>query len=149
MNLDQPEEFAKLDPTGVGKALELFLEQLSESWKQGFSAEAQPLSPKSIVISGMGGSSLAGRIVASVFEDKLKIPVTVYNDYGLPVWVNKDTLLIANSYSGNTEETVSSIKAAQEIGMEILGIATGGIIGEMIDKKQIKGVTLKPSDKIP
>ena len=125
MNLDKPEEFEKLDALGVGKALGLFPEQLRESWKQGSATEIDPLNPKAIIVSGMGGSSLAGRIVAGVFEDKLTFPVIIHNDYGLPAWGDKNTLLIANSYSGNTEETVSSIKAAQELVIEILGLATG------------------------
>ena len=149
MDLNNAAEFEKLDPMGVGKALGLFLDQLRESWEQAYATEVGTLAPRSIIISGMGGSSLAGRIAASVFEDNLAIPVFVHNGYDLPSWVDKNTLLIANSYSGNTEETVSSIKTAQNKGIEILGIATGGIMGEMIDQKVIKGVILRPTTNPP
>ncbi|KKU09854.1 MAG: Bifunctional phosphoglucose/phosphomannose isomerase [Candidatus Woesebacteria bacterium GW2011_GWB1_45_5] len=97
----------------------------------------------------MGGSSLAGRIIAGAFEDKFTFPITVHNDYNLPAWADSNTLLIANSYSGNTEETISSITIAQDKGIEILGIATGGIMGDMIAQKQIKGVVLRPSTNPP
>lgn len=149
MNLDNPEEFKKLDKMGVGQALVLFPEQLREAWRQAYSSQIGQLSPKSIVISGMGGSSLAGRIIASALEDKLAVPITIYNDYDLPAWVGKDTLLIANSYSGNTEEAISGVKSAQNLGIEILGLATGGILAEMIEKGKIKGVVLQPTTNPP
>jgi glucose/mannose-6-phosphate isomerase len=133
------------DSLGIEKALTLFPDQLKESWGQAYSAELPQVSSKKVVISGMGGSSLAGRIIKGIMEDKSDTEMVIYNDYGLPKYVDKDWVLIANSYSGNTEETLSAIETGKGIGMQIYGIATGGKIGEFIKSGEIPGVILVPT----
>jgi glucose/mannose-6-phosphate isomerase len=144
MDLNNPASWKDLDSLGIGKALELFPEQITECFKQANGADIPKLEPQSILISGMGGSSNAAKILQSLNESDLKIPLEVYNDYGLPAWVNKDTLVVVNSYSGNTEETLSGIEKAKEIGATILGVATGGKIGEMIVSGAIHGAIVNP-----
>jgi glucose/mannose-6-phosphate isomerase len=92
----------------------------------------------------MGASSNAAKIIQGLFESELTIPFEVYNDYELPAWVGKDTLVVVNSYSGNTEESLSAVDAAQKVGATVLGIATGGKIGEMIASKTIYGALINP-----
>lgn len=121
-----------LDSMGIGKALELFPEQVKSCFKQAFESDIPKFSPKAIVITGMGGSSNAAKILQGVYESELKIPFEVYNDYGLPAWVNSETLVIANSYSGNTEETLSGIEAAKKLGAKVIGISTGGKINDVM-----------------
>ena len=77
-----------------------------------------------IVVGGMGGSALAGQIISS--WPKLKLPFEVVKNYDLPEYVNESTLFIASSYSGNTEETLSALKQAQEKNAQIAIIASGG-----------------------
>lgn len=149
MNIDNPEEFKKLDPMGVGRALTLFPEQISGSWRQGRAANIPEVFTKSILVSGMGGSSNAAKIIQGVFEEDLDFPFEIRSDYGLPAWVNQETLVVANSYSGNTEETLSAIDAAGKVGARVLGVATGGKIGEMIKAKTIMGVVLSPGETNP
>ena len=60
---------------------------------------------QNVVICGMGGSGIGGRIVAQWLEKDLTVPVNFCQDYHLPSYVNQNTLVIASSYSGNTEET--------------------------------------------
>ncbi len=145
MDLDNKDSWKALDSLGIEKSLGLFLEQLREAWEQSNSVDLPVLKPKSVVISGMGGSALAGRIIAGAFESVLPFPIYIHNDYGLPSWVDKNTLVIANSYSGNTEETISGIENALNKGLEVLGITTGGAMREMIENKRIKGVILNPT----
>jgi len=133
------------DTLGIEKALTLFPDQLKEAWGQAFSADLPQISSKKVVISGMGGSSLAGRIIAGNYEGESNVEMVVYNDYGLPSYIDKDWVLIANSYSGNTEETLSAVEAAKKLGMQIVGITSGGSIGEMIKKGEIPGVILTPT----
>ena len=65
-------------------------------------------------------------------SSKSEIPVFVHRGYGLPRWaLNKQTLLIASSHSGNTEETLSAYNAALEAGCPILGITTGGKLANL------------------
>lgn len=138
-----------LDSLGIEKALELFPEQIRECFKQAFSSNIPQFSPKSVIVSGMGGSSNAGKILQGLYEESLKIPFEVFNDYGLPAWVNSETLVVANSYSGNTEETLSSIEAANKVGAKILGVATGGKIGEMIKSGVFPGAIIVPGETNP
>ncbi len=149
MDLTNPEEIKKLDPMGVGRALELFPDQIKETWKQAVASNIPSFNPKAIIVSGMGGSSNAAKILQGLYESDLKIPFIVHNDYGLPAWVGSDTLVVANSYSGNTEETLSSIDTAKKVGAKIIGVATGGKIGEMVGTGEISGVVINPGQTNP
>jgi glucose/mannose-6-phosphate isomerase len=133
------------DSLGIEKALTLFPDQLKEAWGQAYGADLPQLTSKNVVISGMGGSALAGRILASIYEGESDKEIVVYNDYGLPAFINKDWVLVANSYSGNTEETLSGIEAGKKLGLSVIGIASGGKIGEMIKTGEIPGVILAPT----
>ena len=148
-DLNNIEELQKLDSMGVEKALTLFPEQISGAWKQAHSSDIPQVFTKSVLVSGMGGSSNAAKILQGIFEDQLDYPFEVRSDYGLPAWVNENTLVVANSYSGNTEETLSAIDAANKVGAKVLGVATGGKIGEMIKSKAIIGAIITPGETNP
>jgi glucose/mannose-6-phosphate isomerase len=147
MNLT--EDYTKLDPSGVEKALTLFPEQIKITYSQAINAFTPEVKFDSVIVSGMGGSSNAGKIIQGIIEDSYDKQFAVFNDYGLPAWVNNKTLVIANSYSGNTEETLSAVKRAKEIGSPIIGIATGGKIGEMITNGEIQGAVINPEETNP
>lgn len=133
------------DSLGIEKSLNLFPEQLKEAWKQATSAELPKITSEKIIISGMGGSSLAGRIISSINENGGSTEIVVFNDYGLPGYVDSSWTLIANSYSGNTEETLSAIDVAKTRGIKTYGVSTGGKIGEMIKEGEIYGAILTPT----
>ncbi len=130
MNLN--EDYSKLDPSGVEKALTLFPEQIKTTYNQAIKSFSPELKFDSVIVSGMGGSSNAGKIIQGLLEDNFDKPFVVYNDYGLPSWVNKKTLVIVNSYSGNTEESLSAYEKAKEIGCAVIGISTGGKIDDVV-----------------
>jgi glucose/mannose-6-phosphate isomerase len=81
---------------------------------------------KNILICGMGGSGIGGKITSLWMSDYSAIPVQILNDYNLPNWVNENTLVIGSSYSGGTEETTMSVYKAHEKGAYIIGICSGG-----------------------
>lgn len=83
-----------------------------------------------IVICGLGGSGIAGRLIQSFFLQKSKRAVQVVSDYSLPQYVSKDTLVICSSYSGNTEETLSCYNQASDIGAKIIAITSGGTLAQ-------------------
>ena len=85
-----------------------------------------------IIISGMGGSGIVGNIFSEIYDRK---PVTVVSDYGIPSFADEKTLFIAISYSGNTEETLSTLKIAREKGCKVVAITSGGKIGASVDNK--------------
>jgi glucose/mannose-6-phosphate isomerase len=147
MNLN--EDYKKLDPSGVEKALTLFPEQIKITFKQAINSNIPVLNFDSVIVSGMGGSSNAGKIIQGLLENNYDKPFFVYNDYNLPAWVDKNTLVIVNSYSGNTEESLSAITSAKKTGSQVVAIATGGKIGEMVSSGEIYGVIINPEDTNP
>ena len=86
-----------------------------------------------IVYSGMGGSALAA--VLSTSWPGHKIPFQVVRDYDIPAYVSEKTYFIAASYSGNTEETISSIAQAEAKGAKIAVIAGGGKLADIAKEK--------------
>lgn len=95
-----------------------------------------------VVIAGMGGSAISGDIMLSLFRNKLDVPLVVSREYDLPKWVNKDTLVICISYSGNTDETISSLKIASQKKCKIICISTGGKLQELAEKRNIPFVKI-------
>lgn len=89
-----------------------------------------------IVVTGMGGSALAALVAKTWLRDDLAVPFEVVRDYALPNYVGPSTLVIASSYSGNTEETLSSLTDARARGAETAIIASGGAL---IDQAQQAG----------
>jgi glucose/mannose-6-phosphate isomerase len=81
-----------------------------------------------LIITGLGGSGIAGTIASEIVSRQCSVPIIVNNSYHLPAFVNERTLVIACSYSGNTEETLMCFGQAQEMGAQISVIASGGIL---------------------
>ena len=83
------------------------------------------------ILCGMGGSHLQGDVMQNAVSN---LDLSVHEDYGLPGWpdeVLKKTLIIASSYSGNTEETVSAFKEAVEKGYPVAVSSIGGKLIEL------------------
>ncbi|MCK4578762.1 MAG: bifunctional phosphoglucose/phosphomannose isomerase [Candidatus Marinimicrobia bacterium] len=80
---------------------------------------------------GMGGSAIGGDLVRVWAERLSETPLIVVRDYRIPAWVNEHTLVVASSYSGNTEETLSAAVAAAELGSTMLAVASGGKLAEL------------------
>lgn len=89
---------------------------------------------KNVVICGMGGSGIGGKIVSEWIMDTASCPVFILNDYSLPEFVGPDSLVIGSSYSGNTEETLAGIYSAHAKGAHIIGICSGGDLKAFCEK---------------
>jgi glucose/mannose-6-phosphate isomerase len=83
-----------------------------------------------VVISGLGGSGIGGTIVADLAKNFAKVPVIANKEYGIPAFVGPQTLFVACSYSGNTEETLEALEKAQAAGAHCIIISSGGKIIE-------------------
>lgn len=147
MNLNK--DYKKLDPSGVEDALTRFPDQIKNTFVQAMESSIVPLEFDNVIVSGMGGSSNAGKIVQGLIEQTYAKPFVVFNDYDLPNWVNNKTLVVLNSYSGNTEETLSAYVKAREKNCQIVGITTGGKLAEFIRNSDIQGVVIDPKDTNP
>ena len=89
--------------------------------------------PNQLLISGMGGSGIGGRIIESLANFENIGNVRSWNNYGLPSWLSSSDNVICISYSGNTAETLSTAKGAHELGCKIEVITTGGKLGDLAD----------------
>lgn len=95
-----------------------------------------------VVLTGLGGSGIGGSIVQNFVFDKMTIPFVVNKDYFLPKFVNKDSLVIVSSYSGNTEETLMAMKQALKVKATVICITSGGKISELAKKKNLDCILL-------
>jgi len=82
--------------------------------------------PRHVVVTGMGGSAIGGEILRDWLRDELTIPIEVSRDYTLPAYVDEETLVFVVSYSGETEETLSSFADALRKKCLIVSITSGG-----------------------
>jgi glucose/mannose-6-phosphate isomerase len=114
---------------------------------------ASGFSPSGVLILGMGGSGIGGAIAASILAQNSTIPVLTNADYTIPNWVGEMTLVVACSYSGNTEETLSAVKEANGKGAKITSITSGGELLELASGEGWPTVTvpggLPPRSQFP
>lgn len=103
---------------------------------------------KNVLIIGLGGSGIGGTIVRELITDEVRIPVHSLKSYFLPKWVDNNTLVIACSYSGNTEETLNAFKQAKEIGAELACITSGGELLELAKADNINHIEI-PANNPP
>lgn len=135
MNLNDLEQLKTLDPENMIGHIDGLPDQLAAAWALGQSLplpERQGV--KQIVVAGMGGSAIGADLLAAYGEPLLKASLTTHRDYGLPAWVNSETLVVCSSHSGNTEETLEAYEAAKAAGSQILVVCTGGILAELARK---------------
>lgn len=100
-----------------------------------------PAGCRRIILCGMGGSAIAGDLVAPLVGAS-GLQLTVWRDYGLPAWAGPGDLVLCSSYSGDTEETLSGALRAAELGLDRFVVSTGGRLGEIAAADGLGMVTL-------
>lgn len=131
--LDDKDYVLRNDPKGMYRLTCEFPDQCRRALKIAQNTPLKPLGfdPSFVVLSGLGGSAIGGDFLRAIMEDQGTVPYQVNRDYTLPHCVNKNTLLIASSYSGNTEETLSAYAIAKAKGATILATTSGGKLAEL------------------
>ena len=143
--LDDPSFSTRLDPRGIYDLAVGFPSQCREALRIAEAATI-PLARDEIrlvVVTGLGGSAAGGDFTRALFEAEGRVPCLVNRDYTLPHYVGADTLVFATSYSGNTEETLSSYADARGRGARIIAVTSGG---ELARRAEADGV---PVIRIP
>ena len=128
------------DPSDMMGAILALPEQCERARQIAFDADLGALRGRTFrnaVIAGLGGSAIGGDLLRAVYEPMLRVPVFVSRDYHIPGFAGRDTLVIAASYSGNTEETLASYDRARKQEAAILAITTGG---DLASRAQADGV---------
>jgi glucose/mannose-6-phosphate isomerase len=108
-NLDNQKVYKKLDTNRVAKSIELLPAQMKQVLED-VSLIKVPLEHrniKQVVVNGMGGSIINFRLVKAALSDQIKLPITLTSGYQVPASVDKNTLYLLSSYSGNSEEVLS------------------------------------------
>lgn len=95
-----------------------------------------------IIVAGMGGSALAALLVKSWLKSEMTVPFEVVRSYDLPEYVDYNTLVIASSYSGNTEETLNCLEAARTKFAQVAIISSGGMLMEKAERDAIAHVSV-------
>ncbi|MDH5779642.1 MAG: bifunctional phosphoglucose/phosphomannose isomerase, partial [Candidatus Bathyarchaeota archaeon] len=104
--------------------------------------------PQNIIITGMGGSAIGGEILQDWLRDKLPIPIEICRNYTLPAYANRNTLVFAISYSGETAETLNTFIDAIRRKCMTITISSGGHLLSFSKNLQIPHVTI-PSGRPP
>lgn len=121
-----------------------FPAQLKEALEIGEAASVRPhhFQLNKAIMCGMGGSGIGGAFVADIIADECTCPYIVNSSYTLPTYVDKFTLVVVSSYSGNTEETIVSLEQAITKGAKIVCIASGGKIKEIAQSHDLDFIEL-------
>jgi glucose/mannose-6-phosphate isomerase len=108
-------------------------QQITEAVSIGKKAAIQSINKSfsTVIIAGLGGSGIGGKIVSQLVAEDCKLPILTCNDYFLPAFVDDKTLVIACSYSGNTEETLSAIEDGARKGATIATVTSGGKLAQL------------------
>jgi glucose/mannose-6-phosphate isomerase len=130
--LDDPASIDAVDRSGMLAVVADLGRQLRTGFEAGRGAAGLPdrSEVSSVVVCGMGGSGIAGDVVRSLHAGAARVPIAVWKAYGLPGWCAPGTLVVAVSYSGNTEETLSSFDTAIDRGAFVVAISSGGALAK-------------------
>lgn len=138
--LDSFAKIEKYDKSSMLELIESFPDQCQDakcigddlSLPEGFKS-----SYKNIVCTGLGGSAIGADLVRSYVAFDAKIPIFVNRNYNLPNFVDKDTLVIVSSYSGDTEEVLSAYRDARARGSKAIVITSGGKLANAAEEDDV------------
>lgn len=121
------------DPNYVLASIEMLANQCSYIWElvKSINIPEDFKSAENITLCGMGGSRYGAYIIQNLYRDLLKVPVLNYGDYHIPAYFNEKSLFLLCSYSGGTEEPLSSAEEAIKKGGLVIGLTGGGKAGEL------------------
>jgi glucose/mannose-6-phosphate isomerase len=145
MNLNDLKQIKKLDKGKVAESISFLPAQIRDIMKQAGKLKLPPAYKKinRVVVNGMGGSNLGARIIASVFKKESKVPILIEPGYDVPGFVDKNTLYIISSYSGSTEEPLSTYAEAKKRGAKIAALTAhgpGNKLEKLMKKENIPGI---------
>ncbi|MDO8568093.1 MAG: bifunctional phosphoglucose/phosphomannose isomerase [Dehalococcoidales bacterium] len=137
--MDNARVYRKYDPAGMLACINGMAAQCRRAWHEAMDFKLPPgySEINKVVISGMGGSAIGGDLLRSLVTAEAKVSIMVSRDYQLPAFVDARTLVVISSYSGNTEETLSSFDQALKNECKKLVITTGGKLMQIARRKNV------------
>lgn len=145
-SLDDLSHIKQLDKANVRGSVEALPDQCWHAWEEASKIKIPNhyLEVKNLVMTGMGGSGLGARLVESIYQYKLRVPLVRVNHYALPGFVDDKSLVICSSYSGSTEETIENFRQALGKNAKIMVLATGGKLLEMAKAHKVPFYKIDP-----
>ncbi len=132
---------AKIDASDMATLISNFPEQCREGAKLGedfrIPVVLKGFIPSKVLFCGLGGSAITGDLIADLVREEANFPILVNRDYTLPGFVDKKTLVFCISYSGNTEETISSYRESVKKGARIIVISSGGELTKLAKSDKV------------
>jgi glucose/mannose-6-phosphate isomerase len=132
MDLNDHTSFPNIDKQNYLSEIENLPAQLENAYQHGLSLnlpEWQGI--QRVLIAGMGGSAIGADLLTAYAAPLCPVPIFVQRNYSLPAWVKgPETLVVASSHSGNTEETLAAFESAVKCNCRILALCTGGKLAE-------------------
>jgi len=133
-----------LDQSDMRGAITEFPNQIKESfsimsvWK----AQLEYQNIENIMVLGMGGSAIGGDVARVLAQNANSAPIFINRSYNIPEWVGSNTLILASSYSGGTEETLSAFAQCRGRNCPIIVLSTGGIITDYAGKYDLDRIPI-------
>ena len=129
--LDDAARRTATDPGAFWKLIAGLPDQATEAWDAGraWAATQTLATPRRVVVAGMGGSGIGAQMAAGLGSTRTTTPIEVVRDY-VPPALDADSLFVACSFSGNTEEVLAAFEAAAAQGAMRVAVTTGGKLGE-------------------
>jgi glucose/mannose-6-phosphate isomerase len=139
VDLDDPASYKDLDRSDMLGRIRDFPALCRRAWEMGeaFELPSHYSGVDEVLILGMGGSAIGGDLIGSLALDASRVPVSVCRGYRLPAYVDAHTLVIASSYSGNTEETLACFEQSLATEARMLAITSGGRLARMAEDRGI------------
>lgn len=144
VNLDNLGIYQQLDPANMLAHLHGLPQQCRAAWHKARDFKLPPdyAGIDKVVILGMGGSAIGSNLVRSLVSSTGKPIIFIHSDYDLPAFVDDRTLVIASSYSGNTEETLSAFSQALKTSCKKLAVTTGGKLKALAEDAKVPVLTI-------
>ena len=142
--LDQPNKVKVIDKNNMLEACEKTADFCRDAIKLAKKMDL-PTSykyPKIVIVAGMGGSAIGGELLKDWLHYRAAVPIDVCRDYVLPAYANKNSLVIAVSYSGETEETLSAFIEAVKRRCMVVTVSSGGHLQTFSQTLAIPHITI-------
>ena len=136
MDLDDLSVYKQIDQEDFYRTIQELPKQCENAWLEinKLVLPSYYLKANKVLILGMGGSGIGGELASDLVLQTSEIPIFAHHNYGIPSWVDEKSLVIAVSYSGNTEEVTDGFVEAYKAGAKLVAITSGGEL-EVLSRK--------------
>jgi len=146
--LDSKETVKSIDRKDMLGTIERLPQHMAEGLRRGRMSGLPRFTPRNVIVCGLGGSAIGGDLLSEWLSSHSGIPCAVSRSYSVPPFVDKDSLVLLASYSGNTEETISMFEDARRKRAKMVTISSGGQLAQMSETYGVPFARL-PTGMVP